>query len=112
MPDPKQDLKDEDPIQFNFATYGELKRVFGPARAAAMIRTREKKLAQGAGGPSLTRDDIEVALTFLRGEKTGAQSSRALKAFRSYFGSNERARKACETYLANHLRRLPAPNSQ
>jgi hypothetical protein len=99
MPDQKPELKDDDPIQFTFSTYGELKQVFGPARAAGMILTRERKLAQGAGGPNLTRDDIEVALKFLRGEKVGAMSGKALRAFRAYFSGSERARKGCEAYL-------------
>jgi len=107
MPDPKQDLKDEDPIQFNFATYGELKRVFGPSRAAAMIRTRERKMAQGNGSPTLTRDDIEVALKFLRGEKVGAMSGKALRAFKHYFASTEQRRKACESYLVALRDQIP-----
>ncbi len=114
MVDDLPQFKDEDPIQFSFATYGELKRVFGPVRAAVLIKTREKKLAQGSAGASLTKADIETALNFLRGEKTGAQSSRALKAFRHYFGTNERARRACESYLeklessASPSERLPS----
>lgn len=99
MTDETAALKDEDPIQFSFATYGELKQVFGPARAAAMIRTREKKLAQGGGRTPVSRADVDTALRFLRGEKTGAQSSRALKVFRQYFATNEKARRTCENYL-------------
>lgn len=91
---------DDDPIDFRFQTFGELKRTFGPARAALLLRTKQKKEGLSNGGlPLLTNEDIEVALQFLRGEKTGAQSSKALRAFKHYFASNEQRRKACETFL-------------
>jgi hypothetical protein len=91
---------DDEPIDFRFQTFGELKRTFGPTRAASLLRTKQKREGLANGGlPLLTEEDIGVALLFLRGEKTGAQSSKALRAFKHYFASNEQRRKACETFL-------------
>ena len=91
---------DSEPIDFRFQTFGELKHTFGPARAASLLRTKQRKEGLSNGGlPTLTEEDIEMALRFLRGEKTGAQSSKALKAFKHYFASNEQRRKACEGFL-------------
>jgi hypothetical protein len=91
---------DDEPIDFRFQTFGELKRTFGPTRAASLLRTKQKREGLANGGlPLLTEEDIGVALQFLRGEKTGAQSSKALRAFKHYFASSEQRRRACESYL-------------
>jgi len=95
----KLELDETTPIDFRFATFGELKQVFGEKRARSLVQAKQRKAAGSA--EALSQADIETALKFLRGEKTGAQSSRALKAFRHYFAGNERARKACEAYLRN-----------
>ena len=100
---------DTQPIDFRFQTFGELKHTFGPARAASLLRTKQRKEGLGNGGlPPLTSEDIEMALRFLRGEKTGAQSSKALKAFKHYFASNDQRRKACESFLQEKRDALPA----
>ncbi|HVC23888.1 MAG TPA: hypothetical protein VNH82_10780 [Candidatus Dormibacteraeota bacterium] len=94
------ELEDDQAIDFRFSTFGELKRTFGPARAASLLRTKQKKEGLTDGGlPLLTEEDIGVALQLLRGEKTGAQSSKALRVFKHYFASTEQRRKACETFL-------------
>lgn len=99
---------DTQPIDFRFQTFGELKHTFGPARAASLLRTKQRKEGLGNGGlPPLTSEDIQMALRFLRGEKTGAQSSKALKAFKHYFASNDQRRKACETFLQEKRAALP-----
>lgn len=101
-------FKDEDPIEFNFTTFGELARVFGPNRASNLVKIRERKLAQGEGSPALTGAEVEVAMKFIRGEKTGARTSMVLRVFRSYFATNARARKGFETYLRGLLSDDPA----
>ena len=94
------EFEDDQQIDFRFSTFGDLKRTFGPVRAASLLRTKQKKEGLANGGlPTLEGEDVEVALRFLRGEKTGAQSSKALKAFKHYFASNEQRRKACEAFL-------------
>ncbi len=94
-------LDDSSPIDFRFSTFGELSRVFGEKRARAMVRALRRKEASAAQAPS--REDVEMALRFLRGDKTGPQASRALRALRAFFGSSERARKACQGYLEKLL---------
>lgn len=102
---------DEEQIDFRFQTFGELKRTFGPARAASLLRTKQKKEGLTNGGlPPLTEEDIEVALQFLHGEKTGAQSSKALRAFKHYFASNDQRRKACESFLEEKRSELAPSN--
>jgi hypothetical protein len=94
------ELEDDLEIDFRFQTFGDLKRTFGPTRAASLLRTKQKKEGLSNGDlPPLTNEDIDMALRFLHGEKTGAQSSKALKAFKHYFASNEQRRKACESFL-------------
>ena len=91
---------DTQPIDFRWQTFGELKDTDGPARAASLLCVKQKKEGLGNGGlPLLTEEDIAVALRFLRGEKTDAQSGKTLKASTHYFASNEQRRKACETFL-------------
>lgn len=103
------EFDDDHAIDFRFSTFGELKRTFGPARAASLLRTKQKKEGLTDGGlPLLVEEDIGVALQFLRGEKTGAQSSKALRAFKHYFASNEQRRKACETFLKERRAELEA----
>lgn len=94
--------RDEERIDFQFQTFGELKRAFGEKRAAALLKAKQRKDAAGSD-VALTAADIDVALRFLRGEKTGAQSSKALKAFKAYFSSSDQRRKACEMYLIKLL---------
>ena len=98
-------LSDQTKIEFTYQTFGDLKRVFGPKRAASLLRAHQRKEA-GGNGEILSEGDIDVALRFLRGEKTGAQSSKALRAFKSYFASSEQRRKACETYLLGARKQL------
>src|SRR5487761_1018112 len=99
MPPDQLPIDESASINFKFETFGELAKVFGERRARALLRAQQRK--SGNSSDVLTSADIETALKFLRGEMTGAQSIRALKAFRHYFASNERARKACEAYLKN-----------
>ena len=97
MTSEKAELDETTPIDFRFATFGELKQVFGEKRARSLVQAKQRKAAGSA--EALSPADIETALKFLRGEKAGAQTSRALKALRYYFAHNERARKGCEAYL-------------
>lgn len=99
---PEEPLTDDAKIDFSFQTYGELKRAFGPKRATSLLKTKQRK-EYGGNGEAPTEADIQIALRFLRGEKTGAQSSKALKAFKAYFASSEQRRKACESYLLGLL---------
>jgi hypothetical protein len=100
MSSKSSELEDDHAIDFRFSTFGELKRTFGPVRAASLLRTKRKKEGLSDGGLTLlTEKDVGVALQLLRGEKTAAQSSKALRAFKHYFASNEQRRKACETFL-------------
>jgi hypothetical protein len=102
------ELTEATKVDFHFETYGDLVRIFGPKRAAGLVRTRERKLRLGPGGlPEPTRGDIEIALRLLRGDKTGAQSSKALLPFRHYFASTEQRRKACESYLVALRDQIP-----
>lgn len=94
-------FKEDSPIDFKFATYGELVRVIGERRARAMIRDLRRKEAGVSKAPS--REDLEMALRFLRGEKTGPQASRALRALRVYFAADEKPRKACEAHLRGEI---------
>jgi hypothetical protein len=113
MPNNLKPPADDDPIDFRFQTFGDLKRTFGPTRAASLLRTKQKKEGLSDGGlPLLTEEDIGVALQFLRGEKTGAQSSKALRAFKHYFASNEQRRKACETFLKEKRAELMTQRKQ
>lgn len=92
----KPELDETTPIDFRFTTFGELKQVFGEKRARSLVQAKQRK---AGSAEALSQADIETALKFLRGEKAGAQTSRALKALRYYFAHNERARKGCEAYL-------------
>jgi hypothetical protein len=112
MPDEVRPPSDTDPINFSFRTYGDLKEVYGPKQAARMLAIKQKREAMGAGAMvPLSALDIDIALRFLRGEKVGAQSSKALKAFRNFFASSDASRKACESYLLR-LQKQDGSNSK
>ena len=100
------ELADQTKIDFSFQTFGELKQAFGPKRATSMLRAYRRK-ETGRAAESVSKEDIDVALRFLRGDKTGAQSSKALRAFKSYFLSSEQRRKACESYLVALRDQIP-----
>lgn len=103
MSSEKPELDETTPIDFRFATFGELKQVFGEKRARSLVQAKQRKAA--GSSEALSQADVETALKFLRGEKAGAQTSRALKALRYYFAHNERPRKVCEDYLEKLARR-------
>jgi phage shock protein A len=102
MPPEAEDFQETTPIDFKFATFGELARVFGDKRAHALVRAVMRSEARPVRAPGT--QEIEMALRFLRGETTGLKARAALNAFRSYFTDQDEARKTCEAHLENCLK--------